>query len=180
MIDPLKSLMQGHGVLLILLFLANLGFAEEQAAKKKKDKKPAVEGTFQFGSKTFKIQHGMAYKNKQGDQVTTEVYLTEKRFPSAALKSLKQALKANGNDDEFTIFDPFLFIAMRVDGETDPSINVMLPDGGGFNITKDKSSAKLSGDRIRGRAYLPMPQTVFGKQYRLDVKFDLRLLQTDR
>ncbi len=119
----------------------------------------------------------MAYRNRHGDQVATTVYLTEKRFPTAALKSLKQSLRTSGNDDEFDIFDPFFFIAVHSDGEAEPSINVMLPDGGGFNITKDESNAKISDVRVQGRIYLPKPQEVFGKQYRFDVKFDVRLLQ---
>ena len=173
----LKTSTRKYSALLALLFMIGLGAADEKAPPKKKGEKPAVEGTFQYGSKTYKLQHGLAYKNKRGDQVATIVYLTEKRFPPAALKSLKQALQTSGNDDEFDIFDPFFFIAVRIDGETEPSINVMLPDGGGFNITKDESNATINDDRVRGRIYLPKPQEVFGKQYQFDVKFDVRLLR---
>jgi hypothetical protein len=149
---------------------------DKKATSKKEDDKPAVEGTFQFGSKTYKLQHGLAYKNKFEDEVTTVVYLTEKAFPATALKSLKEELRKNGNDEEFFIFDPFFFVRVTTGDETEPSINVMLPNGGGFNVTEDQSKVKVSGDRVQGHMCLPEPQKVFDTQYRFDLKFDLRLL----
>ena len=156
------------------------GKAPDKKANSKKDlDKPAVEGTFQFGSKTYKLQHGLAYKNKSEDEVTTVVYLTENAFPAEALKSQKKALSKSGNDEDFFIFDPFFFVRVIVDRESQPSINVMLPNGGGFNVIEDKSKVKVNGDRVQGHISLPEPQEVFDKQYRFDVKLDVRLLSVE-
>ena len=104
----------------------------------------------------------------------------EKPFPAAALKSLKKSLQDHGNDQDFFTFDPFFRVTVSLDsGQAKPGINVLLPDGGGFNVTKDESKAKVSGDRVKGRIHLPKPQTVFDKQYRFDVKFDVRFLKTE-
>lgn len=149
---------------------------EPKKTEPKETGRPFIEGTFQFGSKTYKVQHGIAYRNKRNDEVETVVYLTENPFPPKALMSLKEALRKSGNDVDFFVFEPFFYIAVTIGDGSRPSVNVMLPRGAGFNISQDKSTGKVTGDRVQGRVFLPEPEEVLNEPCRCDVKFDLRLL----
>lgn len=163
---------------MLLASIAMLGLAGGLHAQEKK-KQPPVVGTLKYGSKTHKLQHVVAYQTKRDGGVSTVLFLSEKPMPKMVLDMLTKELKSKGNDEDLVIFEAFLFVRLHLHPEFEPSGNIMLADGAGFNIgSKLEQDLKVADGRVAGAIKMAEPKEVFDQKYFFEAKVNAPLIHT--
>lgn len=144
-----------------------------------KKKTAPVEGTFKYGSKTHQLKHVVAYQSKLDDVVSTVLFLSEKPMPKIVRDKLVKELKAKGHDEDLIIFQAFLFVRVELRPEFEPTGNVMLANGGGFNIaSKIKEDVEVAKGNVVGSLKMAEEKVVFDQKYFFQAKVNAPLIHT--
>ena len=128
------------------------------------------------GGKQFKLEYGVAYETKRGDETATEVLLSTK--PIAIDKLV--ALLNNGQDGgDAASFETRLRLRYDAKGKLDYLF--LYADGlsvnlGGPGEDVVKAEIALADGRARGKAVMVTPGKLFDNEYRFDATFDTALI----
>lgn len=131
--------------------------------------------TLWAGGKVFKLNYGVAYESKQGDETATEVLLSVKPIAGDKLA----ALLNNGQDGGGAAgFDPH--IRLRYDASGNLGYLFLYADGLSVNQSNSqenvvKAEIAVADGRARGKAVMETPGKLFDNEYRFDVAFDAKL-----
>src|SRR5262245_45597434 len=105
-------------VALLPAVLAPMGAAQESKAQQ------VNQGTLQFGAKTFRLTHALAYQTKDFGQMASVVIMTEKPIAAKTIQGLREALK-KGKDDGFWWVDlPTPWVKLTLTPNSPPFLNV--------------------------------------------------------
>ncbi len=131
--------------------------------------------TLWAGGKVFKLNYGVAYESKQGDETATEVLLSVKPIAGDKLA----ALLNNGQDGGGAAgFDPH--VKLRYDAAGKLGYLFLYADGLSVNQSNSgenvvKAEIAVADGRARGKAVMEKPGKLFDNEYRFDVAFDAKL-----
>jgi hypothetical protein len=131
--------------------------------------------TLWAGGKVFKLNYGVAYESKQGDETATEVLLSVKPIAGDKLA----ALLNNGQDGgDAAGFDPHVKLRYDASGK----LGYLFLYAEGLSVNKSNSSENVvkaeiavADGRARGKAVMEKPDKLFDNEYRFDVAFDAKV-----